>query len=114
MEEDPIDVDVLVEQTSKLHCEEEDLDLKPNVYTEDRGQCINREHLIPKNVPPNLAVNDIDFSTTSFWVRILGLLRDLITVENSEKIAAQIGKLIEIYQRSLSVFFGGRYVRLGL
>ncbi|PON88154.1 hypothetical protein TorRG33x02_159830 [Trema orientale] len=153
MEDDCVVIDMLVEQTSNLHCFEDALELVSSEQdTEVEGQVkavgklislksysvrfikmilsqiwgipkglkvnelerikliflfplyldkkrvlecgpwsINREHLILKDVPSSISIQEVDFSTTTFWVRIIGLPRDAISESNVQLITTKIG-----------------------
>ncbi|PON31443.1 hypothetical protein TorRG33x02_357820, partial [Trema orientale] len=62
---------------------------------------INRDHLVLKDVPPSLSIQEVDFSSIFFWVRITGLPRDAILESNITVMASKIGSLLEIDKRSL-------------
>lgn len=63
---------------------------------EDGPWSINGDHLVLKKVPLNLAFNEVDFSTTTFCVRILGLPRYLIFYDSAKRIASRIGRVVEV------------------
>lgn len=65
-----------------------------------------------KEVPPDLPVKEVDFSTTTFWVRMFGLPKDFISLENGKIIAGRIGRLLEMDKCMLNIFFSGDYVRI--
>lgn len=73
---------------------------------------INRALLILKDVPPYLAIREVNFSTVLFWIRIIGLPREAISKANLCLISSRIGRMVEIDKKSLGVFFAGDYVRV--
>ncbi|KAK2975202.1 hypothetical protein RJ640_022094 [Escallonia rubra] len=53
-------------------------------------------HVVVRDWPPHLSMDEIDFSKSLFWVRISGLPPNLMTKSNPEKIGSKIGKVLEI------------------
>ncbi|KAK3002237.1 hypothetical protein RJ639_021300 [Escallonia herrerae] len=53
-------------------------------------------HLVVRDWPLHLALRDIDFNLSPFWIRICGLPPNQMTKPNAEKIANKIGVLKEI------------------
>lgn len=52
--------------------------------------------VILKDCQSDLAIQELDFSETSFWIRIVGLPLGLFNKENAWAIAGRIGKTLEI------------------
>ncbi|PON38183.1 hypothetical protein PanWU01x14_314760 [Parasponia andersonii] len=79
----------------------------------ERGPwAINGDHLVLINTPPNISLHEIDFSTTTFWVRILGLPRELISDKNARKIATKLVKAVDVDKNSLGIFSEAGFMQI--
>ncbi|KAK2976687.1 hypothetical protein RJ640_004288 [Escallonia rubra] len=69
-------------------------------------------HMVVRDWPPDLAIKEIDFSFSPFWIRICGLSPNQMTKLNAEKIAGKIGKLKEIDFTTNGKISWYRYLRI--
>ncbi|KAK2990488.1 hypothetical protein RJ640_004190 [Escallonia rubra] len=61
-----------------------------------RPWSVMSSHVVVRDWPPHLAMDEIDFSQSPFWIRISGLPPNLMTKSNAEKIGSKIGKVLEV------------------
>ncbi|KAK3008039.1 hypothetical protein RJ639_015411 [Escallonia herrerae] len=77
-----------------------------------RPWSIMSSHLVVRDWPPNLSINEIEFNYSPLWVRICGLPPNQMTKRNAEKIAEKIGKLKEIDFTSDGKISWFKYLRI--
>ncbi|KAK2985865.1 hypothetical protein RJ640_009935 [Escallonia rubra] len=53
-------------------------------------------HVVVRDWPPHLNLEEIDFSKSSFWIRVTGLPPNLMSRQNAERIGAKIGRVMEV------------------
>ncbi|KAF5446422.1 hypothetical protein F2P56_032051, partial [Juglans regia] len=53
-------------------------------------------HLVLKEWPPGLSIQEIDLTYSAFWIHICGLPLEMMTIENAIQIGKVLGNLIEI------------------
>lgn len=58
-------------------------------------------HMILKQWPPGLNIQEIDLTHSAIWIQIYGLPLELMTNENAEKIRRVLGRLMEVDQAYL-------------
>ncbi|KAK2995023.1 hypothetical protein RJ640_012263 [Escallonia rubra] len=87
----------------KIHSQQENIfhitmnhEWDRNIILESRSWSVMSSHVVVRDWPPHLSMDEIDFSKSPFWIRILGLPPILITKSNAEKIGSKIGKVLEI------------------
>ncbi|KAK3013453.1 hypothetical protein RJ639_009371 [Escallonia herrerae] len=61
-----------------------------------RPWSIMNSHLVVLDWPTNLAIENISFDYSPFWIRIFGLPPNQMTKNNAEKIDRKIGKVLDI------------------
>lgn len=49
-----------------------------------------------KNYPPGLSIQELDLYKSAFWVQIHGLPREMLTINNAERIGKVLGNLLEV------------------
>ncbi|PON68593.1 Zinc knuckle CX2CX4HX4C [Parasponia andersonii] len=111
-------MDRLISQTAELHCFDDPIELEycndeidASVQVLAAAKILSiKPHSV--NFGSSADVGEINFSSTQFWVRIMGLSRDSISEPNIRLIAAKIGRLVEIDPKSLGIFFVGDFVRV--
>ncbi|KAK9291439.1 hypothetical protein L1049_019387 [Liquidambar formosana] len=89
----------------------------PNVF--DRKRALNTGpwsvlgfHLVLKEWPPSLVLDEIEFSLSSFWVQIHGLPSDRMTQANAMKVGAFIGRLISTDVPVSWAFVWNKFLRI--
>ncbi|KAK3014545.1 hypothetical protein RJ639_008319 [Escallonia herrerae] len=61
-----------------------------------RPWSIMSSHVVVRDWPPHLNLEEIDFSKSSFWIRVTGLPPKLMTKQNATRIGSKIGKVMEV------------------
>ncbi|KAK2993116.1 hypothetical protein RJ640_021788 [Escallonia rubra] len=61
-----------------------------------RPWSVMSSHVVVRDWPPHLNLEEIDFSKSTFWIRVLGLPPNLMTKQNAEKIGSKIGRVSKI------------------
>ncbi|KAK2991236.1 hypothetical protein RJ640_023817 [Escallonia rubra] len=61
-----------------------------------RPWSVMSSHVVVRDWPPHLNLEEIDFSKSTFWIRVLGLPPNMMTKQNAEKIGSKIGRVSEI------------------
>lgn len=77
-----------------------------------RPWSINKAHLILREWPPDLALESIDFNSSTFWVQIHGLPLQYMSQENAIKIGALFPRIIQCETSSRINLVGKNYMRL--
>ncbi|KAK2993518.1 hypothetical protein RJ640_025528 [Escallonia rubra] len=53
-------------------------------------------HVVVRDWPHQLNLDEIEFKQSPFWIRVMGLPPILMTKQNAEKIGSKIGKVLEV------------------
>ncbi|KAK2969838.1 hypothetical protein RJ640_000655 [Escallonia rubra] len=61
-----------------------------------RSWSVLNAHVVVRDWPPHLNLEEIDFSKSSFWIRVTGLPPNLMSRQNAERIGAKIGRVMEV------------------
>ncbi|KAK2991912.1 hypothetical protein RJ640_014108 [Escallonia rubra] len=87
----------------KIHSQQENIfritmnhEWDRNRILESRLWSVMSSHVVVRDWPPHLSMDEIDFSQSPFWIRVSGLPPNLMTKSNAEKIGSKIGKVLEI------------------
>uniref|UniRef100_A0A2N9HT90 CCHC-type domain-containing protein n=1 Tax=Fagus sylvatica TaxID=28930 RepID=A0A2N9HT90_FAGSY len=73
---------------------------------------IDGKHLILKQWTPGTLPQDLDFSTTTFWIQVHNLPIDYMTVDNANLISAHLGTLQKIDLDENGTITLGKYLRM--
>lgn len=79
-----------------------------------RPWTINGAHLVLKKWDPNLALEDIDFTFSSFWVQVHGLPLKYLNRTNVEKIGNLIGSVNKVQEEVKQNLAGLRFLRFNV
>ncbi|KAK2998374.1 hypothetical protein RJ639_022626 [Escallonia herrerae] len=61
-----------------------------------RPWSIMSSHVVVRDWPPHLNLEEIDFSKSSFWIHVTGLPPNLMTKQNAKRIGSKIDKVMEV------------------
>ncbi|KAK2994943.1 hypothetical protein RJ640_019332 [Escallonia rubra] len=53
-------------------------------------------HVVVRDWPPHLTMEDLDFSQSNFWIRVSGLPPNMMSKTNAEKIGSKVGAVQDI------------------
>ncbi|KAK2972614.1 hypothetical protein RJ640_029233 [Escallonia rubra] len=59
---------------------------------DSRPWSVMSSHLVVRDWPPHLTLEELDFSHSPFWVRISGLPPNMMSKANAEKLGSKLGK----------------------
>ncbi|KAK2986148.1 hypothetical protein RJ640_026472 [Escallonia rubra] len=79
---------------------------------ESRPWSIMGSHLVVRDWPTNLPIEDISFDSSPFWIRIFGLPPNQMTKNNSGKIGSKIGKVLDIDFTTDGKISWNKYLRI--
>ncbi|KAK3020047.1 hypothetical protein RJ639_003360 [Escallonia herrerae] len=63
---------------------------------DSRPWSVMSSHIMVRDWPPHLTLEELDFSHSPFWVRISGLPPNMMSKANAEKLGSKLGKVLEI------------------
>ncbi|KAK2985271.1 hypothetical protein RJ640_021170 [Escallonia rubra] len=63
---------------------------------DSRPWSVMSSHIVVRDWPPYLKLEELDFSHSPFWVRISGLPPNMMSKVNVEKLGSKLGKVLEI------------------
>lgn len=58
-------------------------------------------HMVLRHWPPELSINEIALNYSAFWIQIHGLLMDMLTNKNAER----IGEVLGIYYKLIKLLY---------
>ncbi|KAK3021224.1 hypothetical protein RJ639_045125 [Escallonia herrerae] len=79
---------------------------------DSRPWSVMSSHLVVRDWPPDLSMEEIEFNTSSFWIRICGLPPNQMTKRKNAKITESIGSLKEVDFTSNGRISWFKYLRI--
>ncbi|KAK3022602.1 hypothetical protein RJ639_045753 [Escallonia herrerae] len=67
-----------------------------NRIMDHRPWSVMSSHVVVRDWPHQLNLDEIEFTQSPFWIRVKGLPPILMTKQNAEKIGSKIGKVLEV------------------
>ncbi|KAK2998563.1 hypothetical protein RJ639_023543 [Escallonia herrerae] len=83
-----------------------------NRIMKHRPWSVMSSHVVVRDWPQQLNLDEIDFSKSPFWIRVVGLPPNLMTKQNVEKIGSKIGEVTEVDFTSDGKLAWLRYLRI--